>query len=165
MTLFCIITASILILAAIWLMMRRQLWAPAVAWASLAILLLTSAKVPTLSTVGFWAAAAAIATAINFMLPRSVTDSRIGQGYIAGATIAGMLVGMVISPAAMIVGAIAGAFIGALAFSRTPAGANIREPFSKFINYVCAKGMSAVIAACICGTATSYIILLIQSLK
>lgn len=163
MTIMIICISSLFLLAAAALMMTRQRLAPAAAWIGLALLLLTSAHVPTLSTVGFWAAAAAIATAINYMLPASVVDSRIGQGYIAGAALAGMFVGMIINHSAMIVGAIAGAFIGALAFSRMPAGKEILNPFSKFINYVCAKGMSAIIAVCTIGIALNNILLLINS--
>lgn len=165
MTIFIICLSLISLFAAIWFMLRRQRFSPAAAWIALALLFLTSAKVPTLSTIGFWAAAAAIATVINFMLPKSVSESLTGQGYIAGGALAGMFVGMIMSQSAMIVGAIAGAFLGAFVFSRTPAGKAILQPFSKFANYVCAKGMSAIITACIIGITINYIILLTNPLQ
>ena len=164
MTTIIICLSLIPLLASLWLMLMRQRPAPATAWLSLALLYFADARVPGLSTVGFWGAAAAIATAINYMLPAAVTDSRTGQGYIAGAALAGLFVGMVMNfKSAMIVGAIAGALIGALAFSRTRSGATIAHPFRKFINYVCAKGMSAVITAVIAGITISYIISLTNS--
>lgn len=164
MTLTAIIISIIAVGATILLMLTRQRLAPAMAWISLAVLWIAEANIPRLSTIGFWAAVAAIATAINFMLPPSVVDSRRGQGFIAIGALCGMFVGMIITDAAMIVGTIIGAMTGALTFSRTPAGRSILNPTSKFINYVCAKAMPAVISACTIGVSISYIILFLKSL-
>lgn len=160
----CIIFSSIAAIAAIVEMFRRKIWAPGIAWVGLLVLFFAPANVPTTGTILFWLIAGMIATGINALLPKPVADSSVGVGYIAGGALAGMFVGIVMSQAAMIIGAVAGAFIGAFAFSRTPSGMQIRFPFSKFFNYTCAKGLPAIVTVCICGITIMNIILLIQSL-
>ncbi len=165
MNIVCIILSSTAALTALAGMFRADKRTPLAAWCAYAFLMLSSAKVPTWQSVTFWGAAAAIAYAINLLLPQHISRSRIGLGYIAGASLSGTFAGILLSQAGMIIGSAAGAFIGALAFSRTPRGKEIRYPFPKFINYVCAKSMPTVITACICGLTAMNIILLIQSLQ
>lgn len=99
----------------------------------------------------FWGVAALITLGICSLLPDWVSRSRKGVGYIVTAAIAGTLVGMLISSAGLIIGAVTGAFCGALAFSRTPEGKTLKFPSSEFLNYLCAKGLPAVVTACIAG--------------
>ncbi|MCM1355577.1 MAG: hypothetical protein NC212_04120 [Staphylococcus sp.] len=100
----------------------------------------------------FWGVAAVIVIALQYLLPRNVVESRRGVGYMAGAALAGAFVGMVISHGWMVVGAVIGAVLGAIAYSRTPVGKMMEFPSSKFLNYLCAKGLPAVITMCIVGT-------------
>lgn len=100
----------------------------------------------------FWGVATVIVLGLEYMLPKHIVDSRRGVGYIAGAALAGTFVGLVISHEWMIVGSVAGAILGGIAYSRTPAGKVMEFPSSKFLNYLCAKGLPAVITMCIIGT-------------
>jgi len=111
----------------------------------------------TVPALIFWAVAAIITLAIGYMLPESVATSRRGVGYIAGAVIAGTFAGMAVSNAWMITGAVAGAILGGMAYSKTPAGRTMGFPSSKFFNYLCAKGLPAVVTACIIGTAVMWL--------
>lgn len=99
----------------------------------------------------FWTAAALISLGICFMLPKAVSQSRVAMGYIVGAALTGGMVGMIVSHAGLIIGAMAGAFCGAMAYSRTPSGAILQFPSSKFLHYLCAKGLPAVVNICIFG--------------
>lgn len=117
------------------------------------------ASLPTTSTLIFWGVATVLVLILSFMLPKSISGSRRGLGYIAGAALAGALVGLVISHAWMIIGGVAGAVLGSIAYSRTPAGKALGFPSSKFLNYLCAKGLPAVIAVCMAGTAILWLII------
>ena len=68
------------------------------------------------------------------------------------------MTGLVISHAWMIIGGVAGAILGGIAYSKTPAGKALGFPSSKFLNYLCAKGLPAVIAVCMAGTALLWLI-------
>lgn len=128
-------------------------WSAPVAWVGLWLLSLGEAVTAPWSTLLFWGVAALIAWGINIMLPKTVSNSKMGVGYIVGAALAGTLVGMLMNNAGMIIGAVAGAFCGALAFSRTPAGKPMVFPSRQFFNYLCAKGLVAVVTTCIAGEA------------
>ncbi|MDE6175135.1 MAG: hypothetical protein K2F88_06190 [Duncaniella sp.] len=118
----------------------------------------SKASLPVTNTLIFWGIATVIVVALSFMLPKSVSGSRRGLGYIAGAALAGAMVGLVISHAWMIIGGVAGALLGGIAYSKTPAGKALGFPSSKFLNYLCAKGLPAVIAVCMAGTALLWLI-------
>lgn len=101
---------------------------------------------PTVQLV-CWIAAAAVAVVLSRLLPRQIRLSRQGLGYIAGASVVGAALGAVVgSSAAVILGAASGVTLGALAYMRTPGGAVISSDKSKYINYVLAKGLPAIVA-------------------
>ena len=106
------------------------------------------------STLIFWGIAALIVIGINIMLGKKVSKQRIGLGYIVTATVAGALIGIVLAPTWMVLGAVIGAFFGALAFSRTPAGRHLEFPSSQFIAYLCAKGLPTVVTVAIAAIAS-----------
>lgn len=128
-------------------------WSAPVAWVGLLMLVIGDVVDVSWGTMAFWGIAALIAWGINIMLPRSVASSPVGVGYITGAALAGTVVGMLIGNAGMIIGAVIGAFCGGMAFSRTPAGVNLKFPSRQFLNYLCAKGFPAIVTACIAGEA------------
>lgn len=124
-------------------------WSALVGYAGLLVIYLWGDAGVSSAQAWFWGVAALIAWGICMMLPSMIARSRAGVGYITGAALAGAFVGMLISHAGMIVGAVVGAFCGALAYSRTPGGKAIEFPSSKFLHYLCAKGLPAVVAICI----------------
>lgn len=130
-------------------------WGSLVAYCGLLCLSFVPGLTVTTEALVFWGIAALIALGICSLLPDWVSKSRKGVGYIVTATIAGTLVGMLISSAGLIIGAVTGAFCGALAFSRTPEGKALKFPSSEFLNYLCAKGLPAIVTACIAGLTLS----------
>ncbi|MCM1292174.1 MAG: hypothetical protein NC111_01560 [Bacteroides sp.] len=164
MTIAAIIISIAAIATALWMAFTSRRLAPVCALCAYVILMVTSAKVPTISSVTFWAVAAAIATAINYLLPPSISSSRAGLSYILVASVCGSVIGLLIAASGIILGAVVGALLGAIAFSRTPQGAVISRPLPKYVNYICAKGLPAVITICICMLSANIIFLLCQSL-
>lgn len=140
-------------------------WSSIIAYAGLWCLFFTPGLTVSAEALVFWGVAALIALGICTLLPKWVSDSRKGVGYIVTAAIAGTLVGMLISSAGLIIGAVLGAFCGALAFSRTPAGAPLKFPSSEFINYMCAKGLPTVVTTSIAGIVLSTLYHYFQSLS
>lgn len=115
----------------------------------------------TMSSYIFWGIATVIVVSLGFILPDGIVNSRRGMPYICGASLAGMLVGMALSShAAMVAGAFAGAVLGGIAYAKTPAGEVLEFPTSKFLNYLCAKGLPVVVTMSIIGTAAAMIILM-----
>lgn len=145
------ILGLILAVAAAALAFKSRTWSPLVSFIALAVTYFWGRTMLDSSQFYFWGSAALIAWGIYIMLPRPVAASRVGMGYIVGGTLAGALVGLIASHAWLVLGAMLGAFCGALAYSRTPSGAILQFPSSKFLHYLCAKGLPAVVMVCILG--------------
>ena len=106
----------------------------------------------TVGTMIFWGVAVVIVFVNRCLLPAYIRNSTRGLGYIGGGALVGMALGLTLYTAAtVIIGAVIGSFLGAIAYTRTSRGAALEFPTSKFFNYLGAKGIPAVIAASMCG--------------
>lgn len=120
-------------------------WAAVAAYLSMVCFHLAGVVDVASSQLWFWGAAALIVLGLSVLLPYPVVTSRKGVPYVVVAAIAGLAVGLLISPNMAVLGGVAGAFCGALAYSRTPAGRFLDFPSRKFVNYLCAKALPPVI--------------------
>lgn len=157
MTTFCIILGSILMCAAIALIFRPIFPAAIIAYAGLCSFHFAEFDITPASLI-FWGVASLIVLGIDYLLPKAVTRSTFGRGYVGIASITAMIAGMLINSAGIIIGAVAGAFLGAIAYSRTPNGRNLRFPSGRFVNFLCARGLPAVVTVSMVG------IVILQSL-
>ncbi len=100
------------------------------------------------STLLFWGVATLIVIGLYILLPRTVSTSRVGVPYIAGATITGTMLALALNTqVAVIPGAAIGAVLGAIAYSRTRGGHVLEFPSRRFFNYLAAKGLPTVVTA------------------
>ncbi len=151
------VVSMILLIASIILTFMSNTFAVLAAFAGLAGIGLTAVHATSTPLI-FWGIATVIVLILQYLLPKNISTSRRGVGYIAGAALAGTFVGLAISHEWMIIGAVAGAILGGIAYSRTPAGSVMEFPSSKFLNYLCAKGLPAVVTMSIVGTALLWLI-------
>lgn len=158
LSLFLPIAAPLLIAGTVLVFMGRK-WALALTFAGLVAARIVFGRYvdlpsgDTVMSLIFWGIASAIAVGINYMLPRRIGSSRAGLGYMAGGALVGAIVGLAVSHAWMIVGSVAGAILGGVAWAKTPSGRQAEFPSSRFLNYLCAKGLPAVVNMCLLGTA------------
>ena len=105
-----------------------------------------------LSTLIFWGVAALIVLMLKFMSPKGEPDGHTESNlYVGLSTIAGAMLGLVISPSLIVLGAIIGSLIGVMAYSRTPRGKWINPPSAAFFQYVGTKCLPAVVTVAIVG--------------
>lgn len=104
-------------------------------------------------TIIFWSAASTIVLMLGILQPKALTAMRQGHSYIAAGAFIGALLGFIAANvvAAIIFGSALGAFLGAVAYNRTPKGPHIPFSSRQFIQYLCAKGLPAVVS---CSMAT-----------
>ena len=103
----------------------------------------------------FWGAATVMVAALVYMQPQGEIDGhRSSNIYVASSAIAGALLGMVVDPRIMVLGIILGAFVGQMAYSRTPHGRWLATSGGKtMLHYYAAKCLPVVIATAIVGIA------------
>ena len=100
----------------------------------------------------FYGIATAMVVGIRFMSPKGEPDGKLtGNLYIGLGALMGCLLGMLIEARFMLLGTILGAIMGQVAFSRTPHGKWLLLSKSNFIQYLCAKGLPAVVAVAMIG--------------
>ncbi|MDE6854145.1 MAG: hypothetical protein K2J38_03725 [Muribaculaceae bacterium] len=97
----------------------------------------------------FWGIATALVLGLRILQPRALVDASQGHWYTVAGSVAGAFAGIAISAtqAAVILGGALGAFIGTAAFSRTRAGSVLRQRQGAFLQYLCAKGIPALVCA------------------
>ncbi len=96
----------------------------------------------------FWGIASMIVLMLNYLQPKALSRTRAGVPYVVTGTIAGIAVGYACAPtaASFIIGAIAGAFLGSVAFMTLPKGPKKSIGSPEFLQYLCAKGLPAVVS-------------------
>ena len=114
------------------------------------------------STMLWWGVASAIVVGLIYLLPRDISSSRRGLGYISAGTLAGAAVGAIASTiTSIIAGAVVGALLGTLAYSRTADGRELATAGNRFVNYAMAKAMPAVINFTMTAIGALYIALIL----
>lgn len=104
------------------------------------------------STLIFWLVAASVAGFIVYMLPDEVRTMRTGVSFFVTGALAGTAVGVAFgSMAALIIGAAAGIFFGALIFSNAMPEHDFKLTSKKYLNYILAKGLPILVVMCIVG--------------
>ena len=99
----------------------------------------------------FWGIATVITMFLFYLSPKGEPDGHKESNLYVGLTsLAGGLLGILLHhPAFMVLGAIIGALVGQLAYSRTPAGKWMLTPSTTFFRYFAAKCLPAIIAVSI----------------
>ncbi len=151
MTTTFIIVGALLLSAAVVLQFRPLMPASLAAYASLWMFQWSGVLAFPSSTMLFWGLATLLVLGLDRLLPAAITRGVDGRGYICGGALAGMVVGMLISPTGIILGAAIGAFLGAMAYSRTPVGKALPFPSAGFLRFLCARGLPAVVTVSMVG--------------
>lgn len=120
----------------------RRVPAVAVSYAAMIVAALSGLVAFSSAQLWFWGAATLIAVGIGYLTQPSAEGAP--RYYIAGGALVGALVGLVLSTvAAVIVASAAGAFLGLMAWSRTPAGRMQRG--ADTLNTLASAGLPAVV--------------------
>ena len=122
---------------------------PAVIAAYAAMTLPSAAGVPLASgsELLFWGSATLIVLGLRIM-QQAPSMSAVLQAYSCGGALAGGAVAMV-SSFPPVAGAAGGAFLGILAWNRTPAGARLPVGSRAFVDFLASAGLPAVVCVAI----------------
>lgn len=153
MTTFLAILGALALSAAIALAFRPLMPATFAAYASLWLFQWSGIVEFQSSTMLFWGVATLLTLGIDRLLPAETARGKAGRGYVGGGALAGMVVGMLMPGAGIVLGTVIGAALGAMAYSRTPEGKTIAFPSSEFVRYLCACGLPTVVDMAIVGVA------------
>ena len=167
MAIFLIIVSCLLWLASLWLLRARQIAEPAAS--VVALLLLSFARkngwqlLPiNITMLTGWLCMTLVVMFACYLQPAAVRAQTKGWGYFTGGALAGMVVGLLGSSLSanisihygiMILGTIAGIFLGFLLYTNTPDGRPIAPRSGHFFKYLLAKGFPTAITVMQAGVA------------
>lgn len=147
-----LILGAILLLAAMVLVIKPWTIAAIPAYAGLWLLHLSKYTMFPKWTFIFYGVATLMVVGLKYMSPKGEPDGRTtGNLYIGLGAMMGCLLGMLIDARFMLLGTALGAVMGQLAFSRTPHGRWLMLSKSNFIQYLCARGLPAIVAVAMIG--------------
>lgn len=147
----CLILGIILLIGAI--VMAYRPWVPSVILSYVAMWVLNYGKHIYIgnNTLLFWGIATMLVLLIRMGQTQDKPDTK-GIGYITTGTLVGCIVGMLMSDTGIILGSVIGAFMGLLAFCRTPNGKELHFPSKEWIMQLASKGLPIIVSMCIIGT-------------
>ena len=144
----------LLMVVSVYFMIRPYFPAAITAYAGLWFMKLGNVVHPGSWLMTSWGIAVAIVVMIDLLQPRTVSRSTKGMTYIGSGAIVGMMVGMTgFSYLWMVLGAAVGVIGGGYVYARTPAGKPLQFPSARFFQYLCAKGLPAIVTASVIGIA------------
>ncbi len=159
-----LVLAIIALVAAVVLLVKPW-WVAAVPAVAALLLLIWGKYITYMPTwkVALWVGAAIVAVGLRYLSPKGEPDGRnTGNVYIGLSALAGALLGMVLSPDFILIGTILGAFIGMMAYSRTPQGGWVKHGL---VQYFCNKCLPAIVAAALVGTSIEGIIFYFETVN
>lgn len=176
MALFLIIISCLLWLAALWTLRGRQIASPALSFA--ALLCLSQAQrggyhlLPlNMVILSGWLIMTVVVMFTTYLQPAVVRSQTRGWAYLAVGGLAGMAVGLLgftisssvsILYGIMILGTVAGTYLGFLLYTRTPDGRPVAPGSGNFFRYLLAKGFPTVITVSQIGVALTLAIYINQ---
>lgn len=165
MTIFLIVLSIVFWAAALFLLINKQLLAPAASY--LGLLTLSFARdgeyplVPLNNTIIVgWLCMTLVVMVATILQPVGVQQQNRGMGYITGGALVGMAVGLLgytmttdvtMLYGIMILATAVGTFMGFLFFTNTPQGADVNLRSGYFVRYLTAKGFPAAITVMMIG--------------
>lgn len=115
---------------------------------------------PSAGLLASWGVIVVVVLVIDFLLPSSISRATNGMGYMGVGGLVGLFVGMTgFSLAWAVAGAAAGVLLGAFAYTRMPGGKALGFPSSRFFQYLCAKGLPAVVTLGLIGIALLLVVM------
>lgn len=154
MSVILLISGIVALVAGFVAILRPYIPGAVLAYAGLWLLKWSGELHPSVELLASWGAIVAVVVVIDIMLPSGVTRAPNGMTYMGVGGLVGLFVGMTgFSLAWAVIGAAAGVFLGSVAYARTPGGRALDFPSSRFFQYLCAKGLPAVVTLGITGIA------------
>jgi len=160
MTTLLLILAGLLYALAAFLLFKREQLGPVASFLALGSVYLSGALPLSVNMLITWLCITLVITGVSAMQPPAVMAQRRGMGYMCVGALTGLALGLSGYTFTLRLGAVyaimalavaAGVSAGYCLFTRTPQGAQLRAPRSRFFSYLLAKGFPVVIAAMMLG--------------
>ncbi len=125
-----------------------------VSWVGLLLLYIwgsgTDAGDPmTMKTLIIWGIVVAVVSVIDYIVPMYFTKITGGSRYAERGALAGLVIGIFLTPVGMILGSFLGAFLAELYYNRKGVGQALKAAIGSFLGFMLGTGLKTIVAVLI----------------
>ena len=103
----------------------------------------------TMKTLIIWGVAVLIVSVIDYFVPMYFTKVTGGSRYAERGAMAGLIVGIFLTPVGMILGSFLGAFLSEMYWGKKEAGPALKAAVGSFLGFLLGTGIKTIVAVCI----------------
>lgn len=139
----------------IWMCIRPYVPPMLPAYAALWLIRISDTATAPTSLMMSWGIIVIVLLLIDFIQPQAIAKATNGTVFLTVGALAGTSVGLIaMSQLGVVGGAVAGVFLGGLAYSRGASGRSLAFPSVRFFQYLCAKGFPIAVTVSLIGVCT-----------
>lgn len=103
----------------------------------------------TMKTLIVWGVAVLIVSVIDYLVPMYFTKVTGGSRYAERGAMAGLIIGIFLTPVGMILGSFLGAFLSEMYWGKKEAGPALKAAVGSFLGFLFGTGIKTIVAVCI----------------
>ena len=103
----------------------------------------------SLRTLIIWGVVVAVVSVIDYIVPMYFTKITGGSKYAERGAMAGLIIGIFLTPVGMILGSFLGAFLAELYYNRQGTGQALKAAIGSFLGFITGTGLKTIVACLI----------------
>ena len=100
----------------------------------------------SLFSVLIWAVLMIVVTVLDFVVPSWLTKITGGSKYAERGALAGLIIGIFLTPLGMIMGSFVGAFLSELYYNRQGSAQALKAAFGSFLGFITGTGLKTIVS-------------------
>ena len=120
-----------------------------ISWVGLLLLFLWGPEEMPLKTLVVWGVIVVLVSVVDYIVPMYFTKVTGGSRYAERGAMAGLIIGIFLTPVGMILGSFLGAFISELYWGKKDSVGALKAAFGSFLGFITGTGLKTIVAVLI----------------
>ena len=120
-----------------------------ISWVGLLLLFLWGPEEMPLKTLVIWGIIVILVSVVDYIVPMYFTKVTGGSRYAERGAMAGLIIGIFLTPVGMILGSFLGAFISELYWGKKDSVGALKAAFGSFLGFITGTGLKTIVAVLI----------------
>ena len=120
-----------------------------ISWVGLLLLYIWGPEEMPLKTLVIWGIIVVLVSVVDYIVPMYFTKVTGGSRYAERGAMAGLIIGIFLTPVGMILGSFLGAFIAELYWGKKDSAGALKAAFGSFLGFITGTGLKTIVAVLI----------------
>ena len=120
-----------------------------ISWVGLLLLYIWGPEEMQLKTLVIWGIIVVLVSVVDYIVPMYFTKVTGGSRYAERGAMAGLIIGIFLTPVGMILGSFLGAFISELYWGKKDSVGALKAAFGSFLGFITGTGLKTIASVCI----------------